>query len=161
MQQTLNASVNESPQTSTASFYAQQAEMFSKTRAEQYKMEHNKLMVTNGTEGTLLALGRLQALQIHGRAMLDGKFTKREFAGLLSCFQSEIFFPDAIEDMAGAVLDDSDGNQSLADKVANLEHLERYALADLIELSWHNQSDECDVFDIAESLGLKFATSAN
>jgi hypothetical protein len=59
------------------------------------------------------------------------------------------------------VLDDSDGNQSLAQKIANLTHLELYALADLLELSWHNQSDERDVFEVAKSLGLVFAKAAN
>lgn len=94
-------------------------------------------------------------------ACLGGKFSKREFAGILTCFQNEVFFPAAIEDMAGALLDDSSGNKPLAQKVANLTHLERYALADLMELSWNNQSDKCDVFDIAESLGLQFANVAN
>lgn len=159
--QNQSANVGVIAQNLNASFYAQQAEMFSKTEAEQFRNEHKRFFATNGTEGTVLALSRLHALQIHGRSMLGGKFTKREFAGLLTCFQNEIFFPAAIADMAGAVMDDSSGNKPLAQKVANLTHLERYALADLIELSWNNQCDECDVFDTAEILGLKFAISAH
>jgi hypothetical protein len=161
MQQTQKTTVSSGLQNPNASLYSQQAEMFSKTHAERYKTDHNQMMVTHGFEGVLIALGRLQALQMHGRSMLEGKFKKREFADLLSCFQSEIFYPDSIEDMAGAVLDDSEGNQLLAQKIANLTHLERYALADLLELSWHNQSDERDVFEVAESLGLVFAKAAN
>ena len=161
MQQTQNATFSLGSQATSASLYAEQAQIFSKTQAEQYMRDHKQMKVTHGFECKLIALGRLQALQMHGRSMLEGKFTKREYADLLSCFQSEIFFPDLIEQMAGAVLDDSDGNLSLAQKVANLSDLERYALADLLELSWHNQSDECDVFVVAESLGLKFSKSEN
>lgn len=161
MRTTENETLSLASQITSDCFYGQQAAMFSKSRAERYEAEHNRLKLSNETERMLISLGRLQALQMHGRAMLAGKFNKAEFADLLSCFQNEIFFPDAIDDIAGALVDDADENQLLVQKVAQLSHLERYALADLLELTWYGQNDESDVFEIGESLGMKFANSNN
>ena len=140
-------------------FYAGQAEMFSKNLAEQFEQEHQSLNFSNEHQKAAISNARLEALNLHGRDMLSGKFSRSEFAGLLSCFQSEIFFPASIEDMAGAVNDDSPSNYMLAKKVAQLSKLELYALADALELTWHKQSNEQDVFEVAEALGLKFANS--
>ena len=161
MRTTENENLSLASQITSDCFYGQQAAMYSKSRAQRFESEHNRLKFSNETEKMLTFIGRLEALQMHGRVMLAGKFNKAEFIDLLNCFQNEIFFPNKIDQMAGALMDDADRNQLLARKVAQLSHLERYALADLLELTWYGQNDESDVFEIAESLGIKFANSNN
>lgn len=140
-------------------FYVNQAVSFARAYEERHLAQRLMTPSLDLQKCGTMSFARLQALHEHGREMLAEKFSQDEYATLLTCFQDELFFPDAIDDMAGTLADDGGEVEpsQLTKKVIALTHLERYALADLLEQSWYKQNDGQSVFDVAESLGMKFA----
>lgn len=97
-------------------------------------------------QAAYLGAARLNWLLATTRASLSGLFTFEDISTLLTCFQSEAFFPHQIETMAEALCDEQgievgevDGSAvaPLVAKLLALVPAQRLALADVLEQTWH------------------------
>ena len=99
---------------------------------------------------------RLEALLKHGRNQLSGQFSTEEFTALLDCFPGDVFSPHDIDDLPGMLAGHVGGTTPLVRKVAALTDLQRFALADVIEQSWHLSAGlDVSILDVVERRGVR------
>lgn len=94
----------------------------------------------------VLGTSRLQWLLERTRDSLSGRFTRDEVIALLDCNQDGVYFPDRFTDLAtelcehlGIELEELEQTRvfALVKKLLALTDVERVALADLLEMTWH------------------------
>jgi hypothetical protein len=130
--------------------FANQAVRLSQPWGQQYQQQH---AFQESANRTYLAEARLHFVLAKSRQELSGHFTEGELFDLLSCFQGELFDPEGIEDMPGALLDDQPGHAELAEKIAQLTTAQRLGLADLLEQIWYRHAaEDCTPQEIAAKL---------
>lgn len=119
-------------------------------------------------QAAYLGAARLNWLLATTRASLSGLFTFEDISTLLTCFQSEAFFPHQIETMAETLCDeqgievgevDDSHVAPLVAKLLALVPAQRLALADVLEQTWHVGLKQQKVAPAAflESLGIVLA----
>lgn len=142
--------------TPSTEFYGDNAARYSNMWADRHDFEHCGRNESDSPEQFVFPPGRLQSLYMRSREMLAGKFDGQEFVALLNCYVGDTFHPGKIDDMLGFLLE-CHVSMPLFKKVEKLSPLERYTLANLLELSWHCQSDTNSAINVAETLGLIFS----
>lgn len=133
-----------------------------------YQNQHiNEALQLDSYKTALLAAARLQWLLKNTRKGISGVFTEGEFITLLNCYCGELFFTDQLSGIASDLCDDHgvdiDSYQRtaiapLVDKIRPLGAVERLALADALEQTWHRAvNEQRSPCDILSELGIGLA----
>ncbi len=156
----LSARIEELP------FQVQQAWMFSSYNMAHYLREHaNNGAGLNSKNSTLMAAGRLDWLLQEARLTLTKKFSEADIYALLDCYQGDIFSPDRMHAIASGLCNhlgiglDEYKISSLApliDKLCSLDTVQRLALVDALEQTWHRgmRREKMEPRDFLESIGI-------
>ena len=147
----------------------------SKEKADIYLADHLAPWENiNAGVVTRLATARLQQILEKGRSSLSDIFSKDEITELHSFFYGQVFYPAAIEDIAGSYMDyldmehDETGSiedeiyddkaverQVLLRKLVNLNALQRLALTDFFEFTWARQSNPHELNALLAQCGVR------
>ena len=147
-------------------FCSQQAFDSSKRYADKYLLEHVSGNAGFDNERTgVIASARLEWILAEGRAEISGKFSEEKIRDLLTCFQGEIFSPEQFDRIASSLCDDRGieldeyEETPLApfiDELRALSPVQRIALADALEQTWHRGlPSEKTVAEFLSELGIE------
>ncbi len=128
-------------------FCSQQGFNSSKRYADKYLLEHvwRKAGFDKRRTG-VMASARLEWILAEGRAEIGGKFSEEQIRDLLDCFQGEIFSPEQFDRIASSLCDDRgieldeyevNPLAPFIDELRALSSVQRIALADALEQTWH------------------------